>query len=465
MATFRPSPGLALRTVRASSDLPQRGEIRSSKQSSTVLRHAAGFLGACQLAYNEHHHLVLDPNAVWLAILAQFAVYVETNAERLRSRFVAHETGKVRLLAAQGAHLQTADFDKLSADLAAAMEEHLQSAAKDWAMPNFSTTTNTDRTVACLMLMGAAQHYFDYEVHLLCGLPQVTLAGTVADWRSVRDRAHNLLQFDLLDKRMSTWCGLLCPVLQQFVASAEGHADFEWWLQMCNQQGGGSGPRYLSGWITVFSVFDKYKRWRAEPGSGGDKWPKLDTNDLSTSLVSCPVRINDNGQELAMRFEASVGCFDIGVHGQMIKPQACWHLFHQDEKLVEKPKDHYVDIDPALPLETTREACESEDESPWFKARVQELPQQPLEQLLQRPLGRPSQRLPEQLPPRLQRSPPKTEAKAPKVYARGKETINPMFAEGDFDGSSLFPTTKPKPTPQPPQQPTQLRQPRNPTMH
>ena len=49
----------------------------------------------------------------------------------------------------------------------------------DWLIPKFSTTTENDRIVASVTLMATLQSYFEYKYCLLCGLPSITLLGTV----------------------------------------------------------------------------------------------------------------------------------------------------------------------------------------------------------------------------------------------------------------------------------------------
>lgn len=140
---------------------------------------------------------------------------------------------------------------------------------------------------------------------------------------------------------MKIWCHLLLPVLQKFVESRSGKPEIGWWLQICNHIGGGSGPSYLSGWITVFSVFDNKKRWRGDDTKIRrfkeivSKWPIIDTDDLNVGLVSCPVVIN----ETETTFIASV-C-DVEVSDGTIKPLSCWDIF-------EKPPDLTPDENPNI---------------------------------------------------------------------------------------------------------------------
>ena len=87
----------------------------------------------------------------------------------------------------------------------------------------------------------------------MCGIPNVTLTGTVADWKSVRTRAENLVEFDL-----DWWIKPLLPVLDQFVSAAEGKPDIAFWDDMYKQEGGSGGP-YCSGWVNMlFPYLEAY---------------------------------------------------------------------------------------------------------------------------------------------------------------------------------------------------------------
>ena len=63
----------------------------------------SGLIGTILNAYNLHQNLVLRPDDIWTAILAQFSSYVNARAEELRSKFV-HHSGKMelRVVAEQG---------------------------------------------------------------------------------------------------------------------------------------------------------------------------------------------------------------------------------------------------------------------------------------------------------------------------------------------------------------------------
>ena len=46
------------------------------------------------LPYNSHGDIVLVPDNIWLAISFYFSQYVQSNAEKLRHKFVSHQSKK-----------------------------------------------------------------------------------------------------------------------------------------------------------------------------------------------------------------------------------------------------------------------------------------------------------------------------------------------------------------------------------
>jgi Domain of unknown function (DUF4419) len=77
------------------------------------------------------------------------------------------------------------------------MQEHVfDSEFREWIMPAFSTTMDTDRVVASIIMTAQLQRYFTYQFNPPdCGLPPVTLLGEKADWEMVRLRIEKLRTF------------------------------------------------------------------------------------------------------------------------------------------------------------------------------------------------------------------------------------------------------------------------------
>ena len=141
-------------------------------------------------AYNNHWDIVLTPDVVWLTILQQFSAYVNggNRAEQLRDRIVDFE-GKKELTVYADGTLFNAPYDFMTMQMAEKIAKNIKDPTlRTWVDPDFSTTTETDRVCAAASLMSIMQKYFSYTISLACGIPSVTLKGTVEDWQSLRNK-------------------------------------------------------------------------------------------------------------------------------------------------------------------------------------------------------------------------------------------------------------------------------------
>lgn len=184
-----------------------------------------GLISAIMTAYSTHCNLVISPDDVWLTVLAQFCAYVNKNAEGLRNRIVDHE-GKKELVVYSVGTLRSADYQRMIRDLLGLIRQNIKSPElADWFRPGFSTTTERDEVCAAATAMASLQAYFEYTMGLCCGIPSVTLMGTVADWKLLREKIERLLEFEVEGnpdgKVMEIWVGYLRKVCDGFVESAE----------------------------------------------------------------------------------------------------------------------------------------------------------------------------------------------------------------------------------------------------
>ncbi|KAK0709335.1 hypothetical protein B0T26DRAFT_652665 [Lasiosphaeria miniovina] len=245
-------------------------------EAASVFPCQNGLVNACLEAYNQHHHLVLRPDDVWIAIITQFSFYVNAHAEEMRSFFVAHE-GQKELLA-RACLRGGIDFARMTAKMADLIQDNvLDKDLQAWIMPSFSTTTEIDAVVCSAIVMGAMKHYFKYRFQVLCGIPSVTLLGDVADWEAILARLPKLASFGPAHPHLAEWASLVTPVVQGMVDTfgapppdSESAATRNFWSRIAHYSGGGSGPTYLSGWITAFCLFSSRGAWqggqRADPG-------------------------------------------------------------------------------------------------------------------------------------------------------------------------------------------------------
>jgi hypothetical protein len=224
-----------------------------------------GFVHTVLEAYNNHRALILRPDDIWTAILNQFSFFVNANAEQLRAHFVAQDGREELIIIGDGSHY-TADSALMARQMLELMHTHVEDPMlRDWIMAEFSTTTNVDRTVYAMSIMATMKEYFRYKFVLRCGIPLVTLLGERHDWEAILERLERLKLYSI---ETIAWYHLLHPIISRFVAAFDAPSspeNLDFWSKVAHYEGGGSGPTYLSGWITAFCVFNEQGIWQGPP--------------------------------------------------------------------------------------------------------------------------------------------------------------------------------------------------------
>jgi hypothetical protein len=288
-------------------------------------------------AFYEHRPIELSPDAVWFTIAQGFAAHVNANAETLRERFVRHQ-GKVKLVVERPDFLlgRPNPWPEAFAAFSDQIAGHVGK-LRDLVVADFSTTGPLERAATEVVLMDTFQAYFEYEMMCGCGIPRITLRGTVDDWRSVRRRAQMLSEFGL-----AHWTDALLPVLDRIVATAEGADDPAFWQSFFRYRSG-SGPSVLTGWIHVLYPYIKHwpHGWRAPAVLGLNPhvavWRREFAEDESgpalgcipSGLASAPVAITDlrSGEKHEMRFVA--GLFGVVEDGAgVLSPEFGWAVVY-----------------------------------------------------------------------------------------------------------------------------------------
>ncbi|CAI6331762.1 unnamed protein product [Periconia digitata] len=275
-----------------------------------------GWVWAAYHAYSSHHHLIIRPEDIWFAILSQLSFYINAHAEELRDYFVAHE-GQKKLEVTEVGNIRSVDFGLLAQRMTHLIQENVKDPElRTWIMPNWTTTTQDDVTVASVLMMGTLQKYFSYGMTMTCGIPSVTLLGERADWQDILKRLDKLCE---LGEEPAIFATLLKPILRNFIASFDAEpssAVKDFWSRIAHKTGG-SGPYYLSGWITAFCFWDETgKSLYHRHATGGPQRPvslrafqggqagceledvlyhRVDTKDIPSGFTSVPVVVNDNG--------------------------------------------------------------------------------------------------------------------------------------------------------------------------
>jgi Domain of unknown function (DUF4419) len=196
---------------------------------------------AVHIAFSDHRPLVLTPDCIWLTIVQGFGHHVLENAEALRHRLVRHE-GKKELSVVTKS-LSPDLWPSFMSSFSGLIRENSDPVLHETLLCEFSTTTPAMKTAYEIALMDTYQRYFDYGLMCVCGIPEITLQGTVEDWQRITDRIEVLATYDL-----EWWTSRLTPILDEFVATASGKPDREFWQAIYKPQKA-YAAELASGWI------------------------------------------------------------------------------------------------------------------------------------------------------------------------------------------------------------------------
>ncbi|KAH7114140.1 hypothetical protein B0J13DRAFT_460411 [Dactylonectria estremocensis] len=286
-----------------------------------IISSTNGFVLGVLKAYNHHHHLILRPDDVWLAILTQLSFFINRHAEALRGLFVAHD-GQTDIAVLSSAVLLKQDMGAMAKALAQAVGQNLRAdSMHNWIIPDFTTTTDTDVVAASIVMAGAFRSYFNHKFMFYCGIPSVTLLGTHKDWSKLNELLDRILTLtdgmpvgNQPSEELVRFHHLLAPVLGYMARTFDDATDssiVNFWARMAHESGG-SGVHYISGWLTAFCFWDSEgKSLYREPQGGVDVhssnmdlpgcniddtlYHRINTDAIPVGWAGAPIEVNDNG--------------------------------------------------------------------------------------------------------------------------------------------------------------------------
>jgi hypothetical protein len=304
---------------------------------------------AVHAAFSEHPPLLLTPDLIWLAIAQGFAQHINNNAETLRSQFVAHQ-GKKKLM------VELLEFPEKSQQWAEVIQEWTLQIRDEVGAEvyqllecNFSTTTPITRTASHVVMMDAFQQYFDCVMVGICGIPEVTLLGTVGDWQKIYDRVEAIARYEL-----NWWTDRVLPICRESIATAAGKPALEFWRSIYKPRSSYGGETF-TGWLA--DLFPYLKHHTTKLTSERNDILSIDraqlTVDNGISLASLPSGLSQvsfklktpNGQQHTLELMAGFMSVSQDSDSGVLQPEIGWWVKEGttfDELLDKIEQEHYT---------------------------------------------------------------------------------------------------------------------------
>ncbi|WP_344899093.1 DUF4419 domain-containing protein [Actinomadura meridiana] len=294
-------------------------------------------LSAVGRAFGGHRPLVLSPDAVWLTVMQGLAQHVHLNAEQLRSRLVNHDARKQLTVVVDG---QLPQHPGAWQDTVELFNKLLLSEVNDSFDfdCDFSTSTDAERTAGRIVLLDVYAPYFAVWLVFACGIPSITLTGTVEDWRKIRSRVDSIASFGL-----ETWCRSLAAICDQCVRAVKGDVDIEFWRRIYNPIDA-YGGELITGWAARFYPYlvlngeaaqpnpllelpiDEPRDVATDPGRRYDG-PGIRSDCVPATLSRVRVTINDRVGRVNQSVALHAGLLGIAQDEDgALRPLGGWYL-------------------------------------------------------------------------------------------------------------------------------------------
>src|SRR5262249_52489459 len=133
-------------------------------------------------AFSSHRPVCLSPDVIWLALAQGLAHHLHAGEGH---RFVPHDQLRIEVRRddlVKGA--AATPWPEGFAELGPAVRGHV-GAAHELPVADFSTPGPAERAASEVVLLGALQPSVRSELHTQCGIPWITLEGTVEDWEAI----------------------------------------------------------------------------------------------------------------------------------------------------------------------------------------------------------------------------------------------------------------------------------------
>ena len=227
----------------------------SHDESSEVIQAAGaathGFGNAIYVAFSQHRPLVLTPDALWITLAQGFAHHITNHSEALRSSVVRH-TGKTTLQAETVDLSSAQHWAEAVEQWSEGIRHHVQGDLYQLMICDFSTTSPVIRTASQVVMMDAFQQYFDYQLSCICGIPAITVKGSVDDWVKIRERVDVMATFHL-----DWWTDRLKPICDGLIATVQGTPSQRFWEHIYSPKEMYGGD-CITGWLADLFPYIKH---------------------------------------------------------------------------------------------------------------------------------------------------------------------------------------------------------------
>eukprot|EP01059_Diplonema_ambulator_P004619 TRINITY_DN1433_c0_g1_i2.p1 TRINITY_DN1433_c0_g1~~TRINITY_DN1433_c0_g1_i2.p1 ORF type:complete len:434 (+),score=105.68 TRINITY_DN1433_c0_g1_i2:643-1944(+) len=275
-------------------------------------------LNLLHLAFMEHLSIELRPDDIWHVVAQSVATHIDKNSEQLRKQMVDHD-GKAEIIVRDDRLVPGSPSNDWSFVLSQFEEgcrrvNSGKTGLVDLMIADFSTSTAEARTASQCVLFKAMSKYVDFDTMTLCGIPSVTLVGSVDDWHKLLEKCQRV---QIKGLGPEAWCAAMVEVVEILVGTADalaGDAACElseeqklFFRSIYSYNSVSGGPR-AADWIDALFAYCNY----------GGKWVQNKTLRWKSFYGLSPGCFPDSYSVAPMKWEVTGTTIECGMNGGIV---------------------------------------------------------------------------------------------------------------------------------------------------
>lgn len=306
--------------------------IKISVKDDLVLNNAHPVLGGFLQAYKDHRPVTISPDIIWLLICQGFGQHVNNNSEQLRDKFVNFQGQKTLTVVREvkeGTRIKDFPWESVFPEFTQKIGDYTGQDLINVLSADFTTSTPATLIASQITIMESMKKYFKYKVIMVgCGIPEVTIEGTVEDWQKILIKLDSLSKYDL-----EWWTKELKPVIQEIINTKSGKFNKEFWMDMIkfHREGIYGSMTDIDGWFLKFYPY--YSN-----GERTDLKKIKSIGDLPAEIVRVPfvldLNIDKNTTIFSQQMEFWAGFMGLQQDNETynLKPIIGWAINKVEEK-------------------------------------------------------------------------------------------------------------------------------------
>jgi hypothetical protein len=185
-------------------------------------------------------------------------------------------------------------------------------------------------------MLDAFQQYFDYQVSFICGIPTITVRGSIEDWMTIRKRVDVMAGYHL-----EWWTDRVEPICEGFIDTVQGRPSQTFWRHIFSPKEVYGGT-LITGWLADLFPYIKDSVTEAPtvrnpileiPREQLTTQRGLSPRTVPTGLSCAPFKLIAGGDQPPKEMELVAGFIGVkqDIDTGRLEPAIGWAVLEEEE--------------------------------------------------------------------------------------------------------------------------------------